>query len=116
MKEKGIKFMLVQIDEAHSSKWPLGLPDQVEPQKSFDERIERAQTFSKDHDIKEPFKIMIDGWDNEFANRFRAWPDKYYLVDPTYKLLAKSEYGRYEDALIDVDCIVHILRLIKEND
>lgn len=114
MKEKQIKFLLVQIDEAHSSAWPIGLPETPEPQKSFNERIERCNTFVSKHHINEPFSVLIDGFDNKFGNMFRAWPDKYYLVDNNYQVIAKSEYGSKSDALINVDCVDIIMDLLNE--
>ncbi len=114
MSEAGIKFLLIQIDEAHSTAWPIGLPNPIDPQKTFYDRIERANDFAMSNKITDPFKVMIDGWDNTFANRFRAWPDKYYLIDLSYKIIAKSEYGKRADALIDVDCITLISNLINE--
>jgi len=107
MKQKQIKFLLVQIDEAHSTRWPIGLTETPEPQKTFNERIERCNTFVNKHQnqLNDPFSVLIDGFDNQFANMFRAWPDKYYLVNNVFQVIAKSEYGSKSDALIDVDCI-----------
>lgn len=114
MKEKKIKFLLVQIDEAHSTKWPIGLVNTPEPQKDFAERCERAKKFVSSNPIKEPFSVMIDGFDNSFGNKFRAWPDKYYLINNSYKVIAKSEYGATHDALINVDCVEHILNILNK--
>jgi hypothetical protein len=117
MKEKSIRFLLVHVHEAHSSAWPAGLPDQTEPQKCYKDRIDRAEKFVQTscslidvNDSNSPIIIRIDGWDNCFEQKFRAWPDKYYLIDSAYKVLARSEYGMFADALIDVDS----LDLLKE--
>lgn len=104
MLEKKIKFLLVQISEAHSSAWPVGLPDEPEPHKCYEDRVKRAVEFIKKDEPKYPFIIRVDGFDNLFDNTFRTWPDKYYLVDKNYKVLAKSEYGKNGNALINVDC------------
>jgi hypothetical protein len=104
MHKNGIKFLLVQINEAHSSAWPAGLPDQPEPQKCFADRICRAKNFVEQDKPKDPFIIRVDRWDNIFDNKFKTWPDKYYLVDDKYKVLAKSEYGIKRDGLINLDC------------
>lgn len=116
MKEAKIKFILVQIDEAHSTAWPIGLANTPEPQKSFEERVNRANAFINSDKPDEPFVIKIDGWNNIFAETFHAWPDIYYLIDKKYKVLARSEYGTEDDndALIKVDCTKLICELIKK--
>lgn len=108
--------MLIQIDEAHSSAWPIGLDNTPEPQQSFEERCERANKFVRDYQPQDPFIVKVDGWSNEFSNTFKAWPDKYYMIDPAFKILAKAEYGAKADALIDVDCIVHIQNIISSKE
>ena len=113
MCDKKIKFLLVQINEAHSSAWPIGLPDQPEPQKCYADRVNRAIEFVDEEDPRESFIIRVDGWDDLFDNKFRTWPDKYYLIDNQYKVLAKSEYGKKKDGLIDLDCLDLLNHLIK---
>ena len=121
MHSKNIKFLLVQINEAHSSAWPAGLPDQPEPQKCYNDRLDRAIKFSEedcsrtsvnsctdnsctDNSCTESFILRVDE-SYFFDNTFRAWPDKYYLIDKQYKVIAKSEYGMKKDGLINVDCL-----------
>lgn len=120
MIEHNIIFLLVQIDEAHSTKWPIGLINTPEPQISFSDRIKQANDFVLNYDIGFAFKILIDGWDNLFAETFRAWPDKYYFIDNTYKILGKSEYGRVDkgevDALIKYDCCQVINDIINKQN
>lgn len=115
MQKANIKFILIQIDEAHSTAWPIGLENTPEPQKSFDERVDRTINFVISNEFTQAFEFKIDGWDNEFAETFRAWPDKYYLIDKNYRVLEKSEYGTTgdEDALIKLDCVDLICKLIK---
>ncbi len=108
MKEKKIGLILVQINEAHSTLWPNGLKNTPLPQKSFEERVDRANKFVTEE--KCPFDVFIDDWENNFDNKFRAWPDKYYCVDDQLKIIETSSYGTKKDALIDKDC----LDLIKE--
>ena len=107
---------MVQIDEAHSSLWPVGLPHTPMSHTSIEDRYLAGKEFATLHPevISEsgPFRLLIDGWDNSFANTYRAWPDKYYLIDiPTHKVLAKSTYG---DALLDVDCTTIIQELVND--
>ena len=109
MKDHKIGFILIQIDEAHSTAWPIGLENTPTPQKSYEERIKRAQCFFHEFP-NQSFQLCIDGWDNLFGEKFRAWPDKYYCINNKYQVIAKSEYG---DALIKQECTNLILQLIK---
>lgn len=94
IREANINVILIQIDEAHSSAWPMALDDQPSPQSCFEERIARAKLFVDKYNP--PFEVYIDGWANVFAETFRAWPDKYHCVDNSLKVVAKAEYGRGE--------------------
>ena len=116
MKKNGIKFLLVQINEAHSSAWPAGLPDQPEPQKCYNDRACRAKKFIKDDAPEDPFIVRVDGFDDLFDNKFKTWPDKYYLIDSDYKVLTKSEYGMKKDGLIDLDCLDLLKDMLEEVD
>lgn len=114
MQDKGIIFILIQIDEAHSSEWPIGLEDQPEPQKDIEERIQRAKQFMKDDNPPSPvFSLYVDTWSNDFAETYHAWPDKFYLVDTNNVILNTSTYGAKQDALIDMDCLDIIKEMIK---
>jgi hypothetical protein len=113
MKEYGIFFILIQIDEAHSSAWPIALENQPEPQKNIEERLDRANKFVIDDFV--PFPVYCDVWENDFAETYQAWPDKYYMFDSTLTVLQKSEYGYEGDknALIEVDCLDLIKKLLQ---
>jgi len=113
MDKKSIKFLLVQINEAHSSAWPAGLSDQPEPQKCYNDRVCRATEFIEEDNPKESFVIRVDGWNDLFDNTFRAWPDRYYLINKQYKVLAKSEYGMKKDGLINIDCLDLLNNMLK---
>lgn len=95
IKRAGVKVILVQIDEAHSSAWPMALDEQPEPNSSFQDRINRANQFVRQYDP--PYDVYIDGWDNQFADTFRAWPDKYHCVNRNLRVVAKAEYGTKGD-------------------
>ncbi len=100
-------MLLIQTHEAHSSAWPVGLPNQPEPHRDFAARVQRAHEFVAAN--APPFDVYVDGWDDAYEQRFRAWPDQYYFVDASMRVLFKSEYGARADALIDYDCL-HLLR------
>lgn len=96
-------MLLIQTHEAHSSAWPVGLESQPEPHMDFAARVQRAREFVDSN--APPYDVYIDGWDDAYEQRFRAWPDQYYFVDAEMRVLYKSEYGARADALIDYDCL-----------
>lgn len=59
LKEHNLSVILIQIDEAHSTAWPNGLPDMPEPQKDMNERVERANRFVAED--TPPYKVYVDG-------------------------------------------------------
>jgi hypothetical protein len=106
MAAKGIFFLLVQIEEAHTPLWPTGIIKLGVPHVNIADRLARAATFAEAELPTEHFKVLVDPWSNVFANRFRAWPDKYYLIETTHhKVKEKSTYGAHKDAVIDKDCV-----------
>jgi len=104
MSEKLAKYkcsiILVQIDEAHSDGWPVGIETilnvpQPAAHKTFEDRVDRANYFVSTY--KPPYPVYVDGWDNVFANTFQAWPDKFYCVDSTQTVVSKSSYHKEGD-------------------
>ena len=91
LKENNISLMLVQINEAHTKKWPLGMNDHPDEQKTFEDRINRANEFITLYPSFSEY-IYIDNWNNDFENTFKAWPDKYYFINDKYEVLNMSEY------------------------
>lgn len=119
----GVLCVLVHIDEAHSNAWPVWGRPSLDPQKDLGERVQRAARFRDEHVPPEAalaasVAVMADTWDNQFAETFRAWPDQFFHVvrkapaggadggeiEESAYVAAKSEYGKYADALLDVDC------------
>ena len=112
MAEKDIFFILIQIDEAHTAAWPQGVITLGIPQKDINDRCARAQALSEEIvGNSEHFKVLIDPWHNPFAERYSAWPDKYVLFDASRHVVARSTYGAYKDAVIDMDCVDLLQRL-----
>ena len=72
----------------------------------------RAKKFQETDKV--PFEILVDTWENDYANKYKSWPDKYYCIDQNRKIIAKSEYGNTQDALINKDCCVLIEELLNE--
>lgn len=113
MAEHNILFLLIQIDEAHSSEWPAGLPTQPEPHMNIEDRLLRANEFVINEKV--PFKTFVDVWSNNFASTYHAWPDKYFMTDKNLKILEMSIYGTDKentDALVQNDCLDLIYNLI----
>jgi hypothetical protein len=112
LEKHNLKVILIQIDEAHSSGWPVGLSNQPEPQQTFEDRVSRANYFVNKYGSAYP--VYIDNWTNEFAELFRAWPDKYHYVDRELNLIEKSEYGKYDhnEALIIKDYTMLLKEII----
>jgi len=113
--KKNINVILIQIDEAHTTAWPQAIDvilnvEQPEPHKTFEDRINRAKYFVEKY--QPPYNVYIDGWDNKYAELFRAWPDKYYLIDRNKIILAKSKYTK--DGLIIEECIFLLQKLITQ--
>lgn len=117
MKQKGILFFLIQLDEAHSSAWPVALQNQPEPQKNIEERLERANLFNKNDSC--PFPVFSDTWQNDFGETYHAWPDVYYVFGQDLKITNMSTYMTTHmtihniDALIDIDCTDLIEKMLK---
>ena len=110
--KKILRVIFIYINEAHSSKWPIGRDHQPDPHTSIADRISHARKFQKDNAW--PYEIFIDCWDNSFEELFHAWPDKYYLLDSKFKILARSTYGTedHNDAVVDVDSTDVIRKII----
>lgn len=114
MDQKQILFILIQIDEAHSDEWPVGLENQSTSHKNIQDRLNRANEFVINDKV--PFPVYVDNWQNEFAELYQAWPDEYYHFNSDLKILTKSEYGTEEetDALIKLDCLDLVSKLLSE--
>jgi hypothetical protein len=113
MRAARVGFVLVYIDEAHSTRWPVALPDTPAPQADMADRLARARAFGRAHvSGLDAFELYADSWDPaaSFGEAFRAWPDAYYCLSPDLEVVARSEYTR-EDALLDEDCTAVIARL-----
>lgn len=112
----GVRLILIQIHEAHSDAWPIGLKDQPKPNSCYQDRVDRAHQFVKEN--QPPYDVYIDGWDDQYEQGFRAWPDRYYYVDLAsdmeIRILETSTYGQQRDALIDYDCQQLVQDLLKE--
>ena len=117
--KNNINILLIQIDEAHSSAWPMAIDsllnvDKVEPHKTFEDRVLRANYFVEKY--APPYPVYIDAMTNEFADLFRAWPDKYHCINKDFKVIAKADYHSEGDkeAVIMEDCTVVLERLFKK--
>jgi hypothetical protein len=106
---------LVQTDEAHSSQWSVYIDEifgieEPEPHKTFADRVARANHFIEKYNP--PYPVYIDGWNNEFSNLFRAWPDKYHAIDSGFKVIAKAEY--HTDKMNEAKVVEDYVDLLKK--
>ncbi len=91
MKEKNVGVILIQINEAHSCKWPIGREYCPLPHQNFEDRVKRANNFVNIENC--PYPVFIDDWTNTYENKYHAWPDEHYYVDvKSKKILKRSEY------------------------
>ena len=109
MRANNIGLILVQIEEAHTIKWPLGFTDHPENHHTFDDRILRANEFV--NKFPEFENVYVDGWTNDFEQTFQAWPDRFVLVNKDLMILEKSEYSM--DAIIINDYANIISLMVK---
>ena len=58
--------------------------EKAEVQKTFEDRVKRANHFVNNY--KPPYPVYIDAWNNDFAELFKAWPDKYHCINNNLKL------------------------------
>lgn len=117
IRKHGIELVLIQIDEAHSTAWPRAVDsllniESVESHSSIDDRINRAKYFLTKY--KPPYKVYVDVWNNNFAELFHAWPDKYHCVDKNLALISKSTYHGKGDneARVIVDVTVMLEQMM----
>lgn len=102
--EGRVRVVLVQIQEAHTTRWPLGMTDHPEPQATIEERMERARAFRSR--VPSCFRLLVDPWEDPFERRFRAWPDRYVMLAPADEtgnrvVEALSTYSM--DAVVETD-------------
>ena len=102
--EGRVRVVLVQIQEAHTTRWPLGMTDHPEPHATIEERMERARAFRSR--LPSCFRLLVDPWGDPFEQRFRAWPDRYVMLAPADEsgnriVEAQSTYSM--DAVVETD-------------
>lgn len=109
LEKSNYRIILVQIQEAHSKYWPLGMDNHPDIQHNLDERIVCANEFTSKFNISgnkgnSAIRVLIDPWGDIFENTYQAWPDQYYIIEELenknknnngicIKILQKSEYS-----------------------
>lgn len=95
VKDSEYDLVLIQINEAHSDRWPLGFNYHPPVQKDFADRLQKANDFAKTC----PYDIYVDTWEDSYEITYHAWPDQFCLIETaTGKVLDKSRY--HKNALI----------------
>lgn len=125
------RIILIQIQEAHSKSWPLGMNNHPDLQRNLYDRVARANEFDKklienninlqDKITSKAIRVVIDTWNDEFENIYQCWPDKFYALapdappdsnadTPQYKIIKKSIYSL--DAIIEEDYTDYLHKII----
>lgn len=93
-------LIFIQINEAHSSKWPLGLSHHPSVHEDIKDRLSRARQFIETY--KFPYPVYVDKWTDDYERAYHAWPDQYVVIDSTTgNIMSYSEYS--DQALITND-------------
>jgi hypothetical protein len=83
------QLVFIQINEAHSDKWPTGFDDHPPVHGDFQERMDKAQSFAESF----PYDVYVDTWEDAYENTYHAWPDQFCLIDThTGSIMDKSRY------------------------
>jgi len=83
-------FLIVYITEAHSrDEWPVGKTISFCDQpKTIQERSNLAKKYQEDNKLSIP--VAVDLMENNFENKFAAWPVRFYVVQ-NGKLVFKAQ-------------------------
>lgn len=96
------------IQEAHSVEWPTGsIPESPEQHKNIDDRISRAIETVKTYGLE--YTVLVDPWGDPFEKTFQAWPDQYYYIDNSKKVLDYSQYNMDAQIINDYSNILNKL-------
>jgi hypothetical protein len=72
----------VETDEdgklTDDSGWPIGSRFRYPQHKTLEDRIRMANKFIQDYEWNIP--LYLDNMDNEFNEKYAAWPDSAYLI------------------------------------
>jgi len=104
LKKLNISLILIQICEAHTEKWPIGLD--ASSQVNFEDRVDRARNLIKSENV--PYPVLVDSWDNTFESIFQSWPDKYYIINNNMIIQSKSEYNAHKNAVVNIDILDYL--------
>lgn len=106
VQESDYQLIFIQINEAHSNKWPLGLSDHPDVHRDINDRYERARKFVELYQF--PYPVYVDTWSDQFENTYHAWPDQYTVIDcKTGLIISHSHYNN--NALVTNDYSVLLL-------
>lgn len=91
-------FLIVYIREAHpEDEWQLeqNLDSGVvfEQPKTFEQRLELAQTFVEMMDVNIP--TLVDEISNPVNACYAAWPERMYVISPDGIIVYKGGVGPY---------------------
>jgi len=85
-----VHFLTVYIVEAHAvDEWPVGDPLKITQPICTIERCGVARAFVRDYKFQVP--MVVDTIENEFSERFAAWPIRFYVVEEGRRLAFKAQ-------------------------
>jgi len=92
------EFLYVYIKEAHpDDEWQMDSNVDAKlvfkQPKTFDERMELAQTFVTEMEIEGP--VVVDEIDNIANACFSAWPERLYVIGTDGRIVYKGGMGPF---------------------
>jgi len=82
-----VDFLTVYILEAHSEDtWPMGFEIKYNQTHTLEARAQVARDFISQNNYELPLRID-EAPSNKFNTVFAAWPLRYYLLEPSGKIL-----------------------------
>jgi hypothetical protein len=82
-----VHFLTIYILEAHAEDtWPIGSNIRYNQTFTLEDRAKVARNFITENSYELPVRID-EAPSNKFNTVFAAWPLRYYMIDPTGKLL-----------------------------
>jgi Iodothyronine deiodinase len=81
------RFLTIYIKEAH----PEGVC-YLQP-KTLEDRLAIARDFRRRFDYRVP--LLVDGMDNRAEKLYAGWPERFYIIDESGRIVYKGEPGPF---------------------
>jgi len=70
-------------------EWPVGDPLRIIQPRTTLERCGVAREFSREYEFCVP--ILVDAIENEFSEKFSAWPIRFFVLEEGRRLVFKAQ-------------------------